>query len=88
MDILSNICAFASVAETGSFTVTARCLDLATTYVSRMVTKLEAHLQTRLSHRITRRIMLAEIGQRYLMCAQRMLAYIEKIEAEVSGTHV
>lgn len=73
MDILFNMRAFVSVAETGSFTAAAQRLDLTTAYVSRAVAKLEAHLQTRLLHRTTRRIALTEAGQRYLMRAQQIL---------------
>lgn len=84
MDILFNMRAFVSVAETGSFTAAAQRLDLTTAYVSRAVAKLEAHLQTRLLHRTTRRIALTEAGQRYLMRAQQILAYIEEAEAEAA----
>ena len=87
MDILFNMRAFVSVAETGSFTAAAQRLDLTTAYVSRAVAKLEAHLQTRLLHRTTRRIALTEAGQRYLMRAQQILAYIEEAEAEAGDAH-
>lgn len=40
MDILFNMRAFVSVAETGSFTAAAQRLDLTTAYVSRAVAKL------------------------------------------------
>lgn len=87
MDILFNMRAFVCVAETGSFTAAAARLDLTTSYVSRAVATLEAHLRTRLLHRTTRRIALTEAGQRYLMRCEQILAYIEEAEAEASDAH-
>jgi DNA-binding transcriptional LysR family regulator len=87
MDILFNMRAFVCVAETGSFTAAAARLDLTTSYVSRAVATLEAHLRTRLLHRTTRRIALTEAGQRYLMRCEQILGYIEEAEAEASDAH-
>ena len=85
MDILFNMRAFVSVAETGSFTAAAPgpddrlCLPCGG--------QAGGHLQTRLLHRTTRRIALTEAGQRYLMRAQQILAYIEEAEAEAGDAH-
>ena len=87
MDILFNMRAFVCVAETGSFTAAAARLDLTTSYVSRAVATLEAHLRARLLHRTTRRIALTEAGQRYLLRCQQILGYIEEAEAEASDAH-
>jgi len=84
MDILSHMRIFVCVAETGSFTAAATRLDLTTSYVSRAVASLEAHLRTRLLHRTTRRIALTEAGQRYLLRCEQILGYIEEAEAEAS----
>ena len=67
MDTLQNMRAFTSVAEAGSFTAAAAMLDTTTANVSRAVSNLEAHLQTRLLNRTTRRIALTEAGKRYLL---------------------
>ncbi|MDQ3204759.1 MAG: LysR family transcriptional regulator, partial [Pseudomonadota bacterium] len=48
MDTLQNMRAFSYVAEAGSFTAAAVQLDTTTANVSRAVSNLEAHLQTRL----------------------------------------
>ena len=45
---------------------------------------LEAHLQTRLLNRTTRRIALTEAGKRYLLRCEQILAYVEEAEAEAT----
>lgn len=87
MDTLQNMRAFSCVAEAGSFTAAAVQLDTTTANVSRAVSNLEAHLQTRLLNRTTRRIALTEAGKRYLMRCEQILAYVEEAEAEASDAH-
>jgi DNA-binding transcriptional LysR family regulator len=87
MDILFNMRAFVCVAETGSFTAAAARLDLSTSYVSRAVATLETHLRARLLHRTTRRLVLTEAGQRYLLRCQQILGSIAEAEAEAGDAH-
>jgi DNA-binding transcriptional LysR family regulator len=87
MDVLFNMRAFVAVAETGSFTAAAARLDLTTSYVSRAVATLEAHLRTRLLHRTTRRIALTEAGQRYLQRCEQIFSWLEEAEAEAGDAH-
>lgn len=87
MDNLFNMRAFMCVVEAGSFTAAAQRLELTTAYVSKAVTNLETHLQTRLLHRTTRRIALTEAGERYLQRCQQIFAYIQEAEAEASHAH-
>ena len=87
MDTLQNMRAFSYVAEAGSFTAAAVQLDTTTANVSRAVSNLEAHLQTRLLNRTTRRIALTEAGKRYLLRCEQILSYVEEAEAEASDAH-
>lgn len=87
MDTLQNMRAFACVAQAGSFTAAAVQLDTTTANVSRAVSNLEAHLQTRLLNRTTRRIALTEAGKRYLLRCEQILGYVEEAEAEASDAH-
>jgi DNA-binding transcriptional LysR family regulator len=73
--------------RSGSFTAAAVQLDTTTANVSRAVSNLEAHLQTRLLNRTTRRIALTEAGKRYLLRCEQILAYVEEAEAEASDAH-
>ncbi len=84
MDTLQNMRAFSCVAQAGSFTAAAAVLDTTTANVSRAVSNLEAHLQTRLLNRTTRRIALTEAGKRYLLRCEQILASVEEAEAEAS----
>ncbi|UVJ44884.1 LysR family transcriptional regulator [Pseudomonas sp. LS1212] len=87
MDTLQNMRAFSCVAQVGSFTAAAVQLDTTTANVSRAVSNLEAHLQTRLLNRTTRRIALTEAGKRYLLRCEQILTYVEEAEAEASNAH-
>jgi DNA-binding transcriptional LysR family regulator len=62
MDRLSELEAFATVAETGGFSAAARTLGRTTSAVSKQIQSLEARLGVRLLHRTTRRVSLTEIG--------------------------
>ena len=56
MDHLAAIRAFSQVVESGSFAKAADRLGISTTAASRQVAELEAHLQTRLLNRTTRKV--------------------------------
>ncbi|MFU1922209.1 LysR family transcriptional regulator, partial [Klebsiella pneumoniae] len=81
MDTLQGMRVFARVVDSGSFTSAAQALDLSTAQVSRLISDLEAHLQTRLLHRTTRRLALTEAGERYLERCRGILEDIEVAEA-------
>ena len=88
MDRFSAIRAFAQVVESGSFSRAAARLDLSTTAVSRLVADLEAHLQTRLLNRTTRRLSLTETGQAFYGRAVQLLHDLEEAEQEAAKTAV
>ncbi|KVE28395.1 LysR family transcriptional regulator [Burkholderia singularis] len=82
MDMLENMRLFVRVVEAGSFTAVAREIDATTAQVSRAVSNLEAHVQTRLLHRTTRHLGLTESGQRYFERTKSILAEIDHANAE------
>jgi DNA-binding transcriptional LysR family regulator len=82
MDRLQHIQAFIRVVEAGSFTAAAVLLNTTTGVVSRAVSDLEAHLQTRLLNRSTRRLSVTEAGQRFLASTRQILEDLERAEAE------
>ncbi|NES11948.1 LysR family transcriptional regulator, partial [Pseudomonas laurentiana] len=89
MDTLQNMRAFSCVAQVGSFTAAAVQLDTTTANVSRAVSNLEAHLQTRLLNRTTRRIRLTEAGKPLPRLRLRANPHLcrRKAEAEASDAH-
>ena len=84
MDTLQNMRAFSCVAQVGSFTAAAVQLDTTTANVSRAVSNLEAHLQTRLLNRTTRRIALTEAGERTQRWAIRILDDLDDFVGELT----
>jgi DNA-binding transcriptional LysR family regulator len=82
MDRLGTIQVFAQVVESGSFAKAAAKLGLSTSAASRHVAELEAHLQTRLLNRTTRRVSLTESGQAFYERAVQLLADLEEAEQE------
>src|SRR5688500_12500941 len=88
MDRLSAIQVFAQVVESGSFAKAAGRLGLSTSAASRHVAELEAHLQTRLLNRTTRRVSLTESGQAFYERAVPLLADLEEAEQEAGRAAV
>src|SRR5262245_13219331 len=84
MDRFSALRVFAQVVESGGFSKAADRLGLSTTAVSRQVADLEAHLQTRLLNRTTRRLSLTETGQALYGRAVQLLQYLQEAEQEAS----
>jgi DNA-binding transcriptional LysR family regulator len=85
MNLFQNMRAFVAVADSGSFTSAALQLDTTTANLSRAVSNLEDHLQTRLLHRTTRRIALTEAGSRYRLRCEQILASVADAELEAGG---
>jgi len=83
MDKLSNMKAFAQVAETGSFAESAKRMGLAVSVVSKRVKDLEAHLSTQLLHRTTRKVRLTDTGYSYLEYVRRFLDELEEVEENI-----
>src|SRR3982751_5331810 len=88
MDRLAGIRAFAQVVESGSFAKAAARLGLSTTATSRLVAELEAHLETRLLNRTTRRVSLTESGRAYYERCVQLLGDLEEAEQEAARAAV
>jgi len=84
MDRLTALRVFAQVVESGSFAKAAERLGLSTSAASRHVAELEAHLQTRLLNRTTRRVSLTETGRAFYERTVQLLADLEEAEQEAA----
>jgi len=79
---------FSQVVELGGFSKAAEHLGISTTATSRHVADLEAHLQTRLLNRTTRRVSLTESGRAFYERCVQVLADLEEAEQEASRAAV
>ena len=84
MDRFQAMRVFSQVVESGSFAKAAGRLNLSTSATSRHVADLEAHLQTRLLHRTTRRINLTESGRGFYERCVQILTELEDAERDAS----
>lgn len=85
MDRLSCMAAFVRVVEDGSFARAADRLGISTSACSRYVSELEAHLDTRLLHRTTRRLSLTEAGEAFVARCRQILGDVEDAEQAASA---
>lgn len=76
---------FVQVAKSLSFSVAGRQMKMSPSAVSKLVTRLEARLKTRLVVRTTRSLQLTPEGEIYLERAQRILDEIKETEYAVSA---
>lgn len=76
---------FVSVAESGSFSESARQLGLSQPSISRQVNNLEDYLGVRLLQRTTRRLSLTEAGQVYYEKALQILRDVLEADLSISG---
>ncbi len=88
MDRFGAIQVFAQVVESGSFAKASARLGLSTSATSRHVAELEAHLQTRLLNRTTRRVSLTESGRAFYERAVQLLADLDEAEQEAGSAAV
>lgn len=84
MDRLVAMQAFVKVVETGTFTKAADVLNLPKPSVTRLVQTLEAHLQTKLLNRTTRRVTVTADGAAYYDRALRLLNEIDDLESSMT----
>lgn len=79
---------FTTVAEQGSLSAAARTLGLTPSAVSRIITRTEQRLGTRLLLRTTRAITFTAEGEAYLRGARRILADMAEVEESIADQGV
>ncbi|MFG1249797.1 MULTISPECIES: LysR family transcriptional regulator [Xanthobacter] len=85
MDQLAAMRAFTRVVETGSFTRSADLLRMPKATLTKHVQTLEAHLQTRLLNRTTRRVTVTPDGAAYYERALAILHDIDELDGSLSS---
>lgn len=85
MDNLSGIAVFVQVANTCSFTDSARLLGISASAVGKSIARLEQRLGVRLLHRSTRSMTLTAEGQRFLERCRKVLCELEAAQLEISS---
>ncbi|SAL27359.1 LysR family transcriptional regulator [Caballeronia peredens] len=88
MNQLQAMRVFLKVAETESFGRAAAALDLSNAVITRYVSLLEMHLNTRLLNRTTRSVSLTEAGSTYAEGCRAVIEQVEAIEASVANSSV
>ena len=87
MDRLEAMSVFLAAVEAGSLSAAARRLGIPLATVSRKVSDLEAHLNTRLLNRSTRRLTLTDAGEAYLAACRRILDDVGEAERAAAGEY-
>jgi DNA-binding transcriptional LysR family regulator len=87
MDRLEAMSVVLAVAEGGSLSEAARRLKAPLATVSRKVSELEAHLQTKLFNRSSRALVLTDAGRSYVAASKRILADVAEAERAASGEY-
>jgi DNA-binding transcriptional LysR family regulator len=87
MDRLEAMSILVTATDAGSLSAAARRLGTPLATVSRKVSELEAHLNTRLLNRSSRRLTLTEAGQSYVAACKRILDDVEEAERAASGEY-
>ena len=87
MDRLEAMSLLVAAAEAGSLSAAGRKLGVPLPTVSRKISELEAHLNTRLLIRSTRRLALTNSGALYVAAAKRILDQVSEAERVASGEY-
>ncbi len=77
MDTLANLRAFIDVAETGSFSQAARRAGVAPSVITKRVDQLEWRIRAPLFTRSTRKVLLTDVGERYLPAVRQLVRQLE-----------
>ena len=85
MDRIDAMTVVVAVGEAGSLSAAARRLRMPLPTVSRRLSDLEAHLNTRLFNRSTRHLTPTEPGQAYLQACKRILEDVSETERAAAG---
>src|SRR4029078_13201258 len=85
MDRLASMSVFVAVATAGSFSGASRELRMPLPTVSRKISELEAHLDAKLLVRSTRKLVLTEVGESYLLACRRILEQVAERERGATG---
>jgi len=86
MQGLQQLSAFADTARHGGFAAAAREAGVAPSTIAKAVARLEDSLGVKLFHRTTRQVRLTPDGERLYQRCQRVLAEVEDLQAEASGS--
>ncbi|GAA0584237.1 LysR family transcriptional regulator [Rhizomicrobium electricum] len=87
MDRLEAMKVLVAVVEAGSLSAASRRLNAPLATVSRKVSDLEAHLQTRLLNRSSRKLALTDAGQIYFAACKRILDLVSDAERVAVGEY-
>ena len=87
MDRFDAMSIVLAVAEAGSLSAAARRLKTPLATVSRKVSELEAHLQTKLFNRSSRALVPTDAGRSYIAASKRILADVAEAERTASGEY-
>ncbi|MEI2387384.1 LysR family transcriptional regulator [Breoghania sp. JC706] len=84
MDQLSAMRAFLRVVETGNFSRASEALRIPRATVTNLIQSLEAHLQTKLLNRTTRRVIVTTDGALYYERAARIVAEVDELDSTLA----
>jgi DNA-binding transcriptional LysR family regulator len=87
MDRLEAMSTFLAVIEAGSLSAAARRLNTPLATVSRRISDLESHLQTKLFNRSSRMLVLTDAGGSYVAACKRILEDVTEAERTASGEY-
>lgn len=87
MDRLEAMSVLLAVVDAGSLSAASRRLGAPLATVSRKVLELEAHLETRLLIRSSRRVTLTDAGQSYVAACRRILDDVGEAERAAAGEY-
>ena len=87
MDRLESMSVLVVAAETGSLSAAGRRLGMPLATVSRKVSELEGHLETRLFNRSSRKLTLTDAGESYVAACKRILDAVEEAERGATGEY-
>lgn len=87
MDRFEAMSLVLAVAEAGSLSAAARRQKTPLATVSRKVSELEAHLQTKLFNRSSRALVPTDAGRSYIAASKRILADVAEAERSASGEY-